>query len=291
MALRISADISCTFNEQKLEPETEFKTLKFCSKQQSLTLPEMITYYPTATAFSNTSKNRYHNVLPNESTRVKLSDPPDGETDYINANYMNDKKNIILSQAPIPNTFHHFWIMVLENNITVITMLTPVIKGKADKYWPDLGQSMTFGKHDKKIIVTCKSITNPEDGITIAGLVVDYIVNNTIQKQISIHHIHVKSWPDHSIPDCKSIVKNVVQYIKSNLKIDSGLLIHCSAGLGRAGTLITIWELDSPENNNVMEIVCDLRNYRAGIVQTKEQYKFIHSVHTSIKRSPLSVSY
>jgi len=61
-------------------------------------------------------------------------------------------------------------------------------------------------------------------------------------------------------------------------------VVHCSAGIGRAGTFIAIdmllrsitkgrLELLSP----VMESVMKLRLQRRGMIQTFEQYQFIYS--------------
>jgi tyrosine-protein phosphatase 2/3 len=60
-------------------------------------------------ALQHPSKNRYPDVLPFESTRVRLNS---GE--YINANYISLSPNAryICAQAPLPNTFTEFWQMV-----------------------------------------------------------------------------------------------------------------------------------------------------------------------------------
>jgi protein tyrosine phosphatase len=59
----------------------------------------------------NFTKNRYPDVLPFDSTRVALSN---GE--YINASYVlpgnADDLRYIAAQAPLPNTFNAFWLMV-----------------------------------------------------------------------------------------------------------------------------------------------------------------------------------
>ncbi len=58
----------------------------------------------------NRDKNRYGNALPNPKTRVILKG---GDTDYINANYIvGAKTQYIAAQAPLPNTFADFWLMV-----------------------------------------------------------------------------------------------------------------------------------------------------------------------------------
>jgi protein tyrosine phosphatase len=56
---------------------------------------------------------------------VKLKDAQ-GETDYINANFVEcpqAKRKYILAQGPLKNTCEHFWQMIWEQNTKGIIML------------------------------------------------------------------------------------------------------------------------------------------------------------------------
>jgi len=74
----------------------------------------------TGQTSKNIKKNRYPKILPNDKTRVKLSDPKKEGNDYINANYIpseilySTKFSYIATQAPLPNTFEDFWRMIYE---------------------------------------------------------------------------------------------------------------------------------------------------------------------------------
>jgi len=67
--------------------------------------------FACALARENYNKNRYPDVLPYDATRVELST---GE--YINASYIvqgpSRDLRYIAAQAPLPNTFNEFWLMV-----------------------------------------------------------------------------------------------------------------------------------------------------------------------------------
>ena len=55
-------------------------------------------------------------------------------------NFKELDQNIIAVQAPKPNMFTGFWQLVIDQNVTVIVMITKLTeknKVKADKYWPD----------------------------------------------------------------------------------------------------------------------------------------------------------
>ena len=70
---------------------------------------------------ANKLKNRYHNILAYDRTRVVLpviNDDPD--TDYVNANYIAGYKNpkaYIASQGPVPNSFIGYWRMIWQEQV------------------------------------------------------------------------------------------------------------------------------------------------------------------------------
>ena len=66
--------------------------------------------FRSAVSPTNVCKNRYPDVLPFESTRVRLR----SSSDYINASYIagEHEKSYISCQAPLPSTFEDFWRMI-----------------------------------------------------------------------------------------------------------------------------------------------------------------------------------
>uniref|UniRef100_A0A8C4TJT6 protein-tyrosine-phosphatase n=1 Tax=Erpetoichthys calabaricus TaxID=27687 RepID=A0A8C4TJT6_ERPCA len=54
-----------------------------------------------------------------------------------------------------------------------------------------------------------------------------------------IRHFHFTAWPDHGVPEST----NLLIYNKSHLTENSPFISHCSAGVGRTGTLITIMSI------------------------------------------------
>lgn len=66
----------------------------------------------------------------------------------------------------------------------------------------------------------------------------------------------------------------------------SPAVVHCSAGVGRTGTLLALdvgiqGLLQGESKIDVLRIVSTLRQDRPGMVQTKDQYRFIHQVRSS----------
>ncbi len=76
----------------------------------------------------NQMKNRYKNVYPYDSTRVKLSNIPGMlGSDYINACYIDgymQSNAFIATQAPLPGTIADFWRMIWEEDSRTIVMLS-----------------------------------------------------------------------------------------------------------------------------------------------------------------------
>lgn len=58
------------------------------------------------------------------------------------------------------------------------------------------------------------------------------------------------------------------------------VVVHCSAGIGRTGcfiaTSIGCQQLKEEGVVDALSIVCQLRVDRGGMVQTSEQYEFVH---------------
>lgn len=75
----------------------------------------------------NKDKNRYQNIKPFDTNRVKLSKIPNKDgSDYINASWIDTylrKKAFIAAQAPLVETLADFWRMISENESWVIIML------------------------------------------------------------------------------------------------------------------------------------------------------------------------
>lgn len=252
----------------------------------------------------NRRLNRYSNVLPFDTNRVVIKYPEKMglSTDYINASWVdiNPKKPLIITQGPTNCSIAAFWAMVWEQNISVIVMLTRRFeKGyeKCAQYWPTtILSSMLVGDMVIKLIstqikyedcLTCRTFTihrkNMSDGT---------------EEQRTITQIHYIEWPDFGIPSTTDIMREVMHL--SNYHQDETsykpIIIHCSAGVGRAGTFTTLLLLadkfdkiyadkDYTDKDyvksaikwDISETVLQLRTCRIAAIQTVEQFTFLHT--------------
>uniref|UniRef100_A0A0N4ZBH1 protein-tyrosine-phosphatase n=1 Tax=Parastrongyloides trichosuri TaxID=131310 RepID=A0A0N4ZBH1_PARTI len=227
----------------------------------------------------NKSKNRYANVVAYDHSRVILS-TINGipGSDYINANYIDgyDKpKAYIATQGPLPETFNDFWRMVWEEKSMTIVMLTKLEEMnriKCDQYWPSRG-SQVYGNIHVTILDTLELAH-----YIIRTFRIEHLLENEIR---DIRQMQYTSWPDHGVPDHTTPFLMFLKRVKTLNHSDAGPIIsHCSAGIGRTGAFIVIdcmLERLRYENTvDIYECVCNLRSQRCYMVQTDDQYIFIH---------------
>ncbi|XP_053439605.1 receptor-type tyrosine-protein phosphatase R isoform X2 [Nycticebus coucang] len=225
------------------------------------------------------TKNRYKTILPNPLSRVCLrpKNVTDSLSTYINANYIRGysgkEKEFIATQGPMIHTVNDFWQMVWQEDSPVIVMITK-LKEKNEKcvlYWPE--KRGIYGKVEV-LVVSINECDN-------------YTIRNLVLKQGS-HTQHVKhywytSWPDHKTPDSAQPLLQLMLDVEEDRLTSKGrgpVVVHCSAGIGRTGcfiaTSIGCQQLKEEGVVDVLRIVCQLRVDRGGMVQTSEQYEFVH---------------
>nr|XP_024658912.1 titin isoform X9 [Maylandia zebra] len=267
------ADSNCGFAE-------EFEDLKVVGTAQSKL---------HALNVENKPKNRYNNVLPYDSSRVKLSilhgSPSD---DYINANYMpgyNSRKEFIAAQGPLPTTVNDFWRMIWEKNVQTLVMLTRCNEQgrvKCEQYWS------SGTKRCDNIIVKATSEITLED-----WTLRDFDIKNVKTAETrAVRHFHFTAWPDHGVPETTELLisfRHLVREHMNQYSKHSPTVVHCSAGVGRTGTFIAIdrliFQIERENTVDVFGIVHDLRMHRPLMVQTEDQYVFLNQCALDIIRS------
>uniref|UniRef100_A0A3Q4I0C6 protein-tyrosine-phosphatase n=1 Tax=Neolamprologus brichardi TaxID=32507 RepID=A0A3Q4I0C6_NEOBR len=235
----------------------------------------------------NKSKNRYKNILPFDTTRVEIRemDPDVPGSDYINANYIrvSEGKVFIATQGCLQNTVVDFWKMVYQENSHVIVMTTKEMergRNKCFRYWPDLHASKEFGK-----VLVRNVDERPAQDHILRKLEVTRLdrVGNPVRY---IWHYQYLSWPDHGVPNEPGGVLWFLEEVnrtQSTIPHTGPIVVHCSAGIGRTGTIIVIDILIDIINRQGLDCDIDVpktiqrvRQQRSGMVQTEAQYKFIY---------------
>ncbi|XP_065347405.1 receptor-type tyrosine-protein phosphatase eta-like isoform X2 [Cloeon dipterum] len=266
-------------NEETNELAEQFKQLALLSPPPPSTHPEN---YSAAMIQYNKHKNRYINILPYDSTRVVLKQisPNDPESDYINASYVkgfSGETEYIACQGPRADTAEDFWRMVFEKDVCVIAMVTHLEekgKEKCHKYFPDMRETIRYE------MVAVKCVLQADFPVFTRRTFLVQETNGVLLK--TVIHLHFKEWPDFGCPETTDLLLNYTKNVREAANEHKGglMLVHCSAGVGRTGTLIALdillQQIRVSTSFNIFDTILQMRYHRINMVQTEAQYKFIH---------------
>jgi receptor-type tyrosine-protein phosphatase A len=273
-------DLTAHMKEGK--PDTEFAEL------QAFPFDRDETY---SFADQHPEKNRYANIRPYDSARVRI---PSG---YINASRM--ASDTIATQSPLVDypaaaqvdTRSDFWEMVWDREARTIIALTgdhEIAAGRASLYWPKSGVQV-YGRYKVEFVRTLPAT----EGIVHRVL----SLSRGSEPPRTVHHFQYTEWPDWGVPAGTATMRSLVEEAlpspsdaRSGLVTESGspipVIVHCSAGIGRAGTFLLIRDAirailaQSRQGDdpcvNMSELLAKLRHARPGMVQKVEQYRFAY---------------
>jgi len=199
---------------------------------------------------------------------------------YINANWV-DGKRYIATQAPIPDTMADFWWMVIQAQVKCVIMLTDFAEGsnkKADPYFPTDPQDPEMGfelSPDNHIRVRCSSLTRAKHPGSFLHRELEILYGG---RRSIVEHLQYLDWPDGRVPANPHEVRSMLQMKVSQGDRHHPVVVHCSAGVGRAGTfLLARVALDRGIQTaaEFCKLLDELRqNGRMILVQTATQFIF-----------------
>jgi len=248
----------------------EFEDLKIsCPTVEQLNHP---------TCDKNPSKNRYTDIVCVEETRVKLIWPPGTTQDYIHANWIKGmpdmEKQIICTQGPTEATLEDFWRMIWQEKVAAIVMLCQVVEGgkkKCEQYWP--------AKEEQ--VMNCANLTITNAGVKSVGALQYTKLRMTgvgvsgVRKH-TVNHVLWDGWPDKGVPLSTTGALRLIFRTQTL----SPAVVHCSAGVGRTGTIVGLEccmrVMNAGNELSVYNVVKELRSRRFLACQTDLQYLYIH---------------
>ncbi|XP_014676014.1 PREDICTED: receptor-type tyrosine-protein phosphatase F-like isoform X2 [Priapulus caudatus] len=250
--------------------------------------------FPTQVAELNINKpkNRYQHIgLPFDNSRVQLIPlTTEPGSDYINASFIPGCESgceYVAAQGPLENTVNDFWRLIWEQQIAVIVMLTRVEEDgwkKCERYWPEEGVEENMGGFQVSLV------SEKQTNKSIITRVFQMEKESQEADESHVHMVHslqLLSWEELTKPACPDSVLALVDELQqirvsalSDAERQKPVLVHGSAGVGRTGAFIAIDRLlttaEHSKTLDVFKTVMELRIHRQRMVQTEEQYIFIH---------------
>jgi receptor-type tyrosine-protein phosphatase gamma len=274
--------------EQPLTPKLFMQKLRLRNRDLEFRMLKQITETDNHSALlmdfrAHETENRYCDVLPYVDTKVDLSDHGYINASIVNGSMYDAQGMFVCTQGPLKETAGRFWQMVWEYSVPLIVMVTDFEEGgrvKCDRYIPERG-SKQFGAF--KVSVTAQEHLYER-------LVSRDIVLEKDGERRSVKHLQSTAWPDHGVPDLDQEFDSLMYLVTAMLQTRQlpslpKVVVHCSAGIGRTGTIIGIYSIVSAVRQaevheeptfSVFGAVRKMREQRFGMVQTREQYDFIY---------------
>lgn len=200
---------------------------------------------------------------------------------YLNASWVDccngQEKVFIATQGPKKNTFVNFWKMVWAQNVRTILMLCDFKendKNQCDQYFPaSAGEPEQHGPYLVTLVSAdfLKNTSIIERKFTIQ-LLPDFAPKkkaplesdasrekqggedergaeqeegDTLPTVKQVTQLQWAEWPDHGQPAEKdyTVIQLLVDSVIQNIQHNEKTLVHCSAGVGRTGTIIALVNL------------------------------------------------
>jgi protein-tyrosine phosphatase len=231
---------------------------------------------------------------------------PPGHCNYINASPIvlrsadgSKETKYIATQGPKEGLVSHLWRMIWEetSDPAVVVMLTQMYETGREKcfqYFPEDDSSPDLSFSDDDEFGDDFSAT-----ITLLEKRHDDAARTTVRKlQMTVGdatkvvwHLQFTGWPDFMVPtgpDKAALLQLIALSNELHTVKESPRIVHCSAGVGRTGSFITLDHLlaeikadtilADEKEDIIFDTVDNLRRQRMSMVQSEMQLLFIYQV-------------
>jgi len=169
--------------------------------------------------------------------------------------------------------------MVWQEQVTNIFMLCNLVEDRVAKcaqYYP-AATPVSFGPFT----------LTPQLSTTLSpGLLQRTFTLSQGSASRTITWVHYQSWPDHGVPTNYEDLTRLLAEI-DKCAPTSPILVHCSAGVGRTGTVIALSilqdlvrktrDLREAPAISIFSVVRRMREQRLSMVQTPDQYVLLYA--------------
>ena len=246
--------------------------------------------------------NQYNDILPYKYNIVNPDKNGKEEiniNNYINASFItnplnNKQKIIIATQTPLKDTINSFWKMIYNYKIKLIIMLSDTKKEEENindinninkSYFPQEKGNIRNIDISNESKIKIELIHKEEIAPQIAFLKI-FKIND----EYELKHIQIISWGNKGLPGeifiTNMLIEKIYKIFDDQIKNNEQVVIHCYDGVGRTGTLISIFliimcleqlkRIKKEPIMGVFNVVRKLREQRYSSVTDIEHYKFIY---------------
>ncbi|KAB1278615.1 Tyrosine-protein phosphatase non-receptor type 4 [Camelus dromedarius] len=119
-----------------------------------------------------------------------------------------------------------------------------------------------------------------EQGSSMVVMLTTQVERGRKNESRQLTQIQYIAWPDHGVPDDSSDFLDFVCHVRNKRAgKEEPIVVHCSAGIGRTGVLITMETamclIECNQPVYPLDIVRTMRDQRAMMIQTPSQYRFV----------------
>ncbi|KFV96947.1 Tyrosine-protein phosphatase non-receptor type 4, partial [Fulmarus glacialis] len=164
----------------------------------------------------------------------------------------------IACQGPLPNTCPDFWQMTWEQGSSMVVMLTTQVERGRVK-----PPQLAF-QSQKCLEMSIWKLVH---------VLISHCLGYQKEESRQLTQIQYIAWPDHGVPDDSSDFLDFVCLVrKKRAGREEPVVVHCSAGIGRTGVLITMETamclIECNQPVYPLDIVRTMRDQRAMMIQT-----------------------
>jgi protein tyrosine phosphatase len=249
--------------------------------------------------FKNT--DRYTNVLPYAINCVETG----VEGQDINGSYIRSGNRLFIAcQGPSEHTVNAFWQAVVHHGTQTVIALGPSHERQSEKFSDKyfmLDTPLTL--KDGTSIRKCGKDTALDWQFSIKKtgrpdtLLNHCIITRTFEiatpglTKRTVKHLHCPTWQDMMGGDHRILVE-LIKSIEATPSKSTPIVVHCSAGIGRTGTLIAGYNVHHQFTTHPEKPIAPLatimehRHQRYGVVQSREQIEMILRYISELSHMP-----
>ncbi|KAK6037056.1 Protein-tyrosine phosphatase [Cooperia oncophora] len=102
---------------------------------------------------------------------------------------------------------------------------------------------MVLQEESQTIVMLCnclemmRPMSPEEQTVIVSVLIVKFTKPDGTSEQREVRHYQWIDWPDRGVPPCKLTSMELLSRVRGTSK---PIIVHCSAGIGRTGTIVAI---------------------------------------------------